>query len=559
MNVAESIARTLKEYEVEHFFLFTGGDQPLWIAFKEAGIKMMLFRSEQAATYAADGYARISGKVSFVYGQYGPGVPNVLSGLPEPYWAMSPVVSLTTSTRAFTRDKYEYQEIDQIPMHYSITKFNKGVIKPERAPDLLRSAIRASTAPPSGPSHLEIPADFLEVDIGNVPIYREKLFGKVPSIRSSPDREHVKLSADILLDAKKPIIISGAGVKWSEAWNELRELAEYLNIPVATTMGGKGSIDDYSNLSIGVIGRYSRKSANDIVKESDTILAIGTRLGPFETDTYRVIPHDAKIIHVDVDPTVLGTNFKEELSVQADAKLFLRELLDEVKRRTGKREMSSWNKHVIEVTKKWREAFVTTALSSPDSPIHPAFVFSILNEVLPKEAILVADTGYMAAWSGALYFIKEAGRKFIRANGSLGWALPASIGASLAAKDRPVVCIIGDGGIGYHIGEIETIIRYNITIKIIVLNNCSLAFEYHDQKYRFGTVVPEVNDFVDVNYGEIARAFGIKGMRVKDKSQLKQGIVDALSYKGSVLLDVIVDKEVHAPVTVYEKYIKRVL
>jgi acetolactate synthase-1/2/3 large subunit len=139
---------------------------------------MLLFRSEQSATYAADGYSRVSGKVSFVYGQYGPGVPNVVSGLPEPYWALSPVVSLTASTRTLTKDKYEYQEIDQIPMHYSLTKFNKQVIRPDRTPDLLRAATRASTVPPSGPSHLEIPSDLLDVEIGDVPIYKENLSEK---------------------------------------------------------------------------------------------------------------------------------------------------------------------------------------------------------------------------------------------------------------------------------------------------------------------------------------------------------------------------------------------
>jgi acetolactate synthase-1/2/3 large subunit len=554
MKVAQAIAKTLKEYDTEYFFLLTGGDQSLWISLREVGIKMLLFRSEQAATYAADGYSRVSGKVSFVYGQYGPGVPNVVSGLPEPYWALSPVVSLTTSTRTLTKDKYEYQEIDQIPMHYSLTKFNKQVIRPDRTPDLLRAAIRASTVPPSGPSHLEIPSDLLDVEIGDVPIYKEKSFGKVPSLRVAPEKDLVKIATDILLDAKRPIILAGIGVKWSEAWNELKELAEYLKIPVATTLGGKGSISDYNPLSIGVIGRYSRKSANDIVQESDTILAIGTRLGPFETDTYRLIPRDAKIIHVDIDPMVLGSNYREEVSIYADAKLFLVELLEEVKKRTKMRDMSNWTKFAIETTNKWKESFINIASSSSNSPIHPAAIFAILNEILPNDSVVVADTGYMAAWSGSLYLIKEPGRNFLRANGSLGWAFPASIGAALAAKDKNVICIIGDGGIGYHISEIETLIRLKINnVKILILNNRSLAFEYHDQKYRYGTVVPEVNDFIDVNYAEVAKAFGIRGIRIQDKSELKNNFINALSYEGPVLLDIIVDKEISAPVTIYER------
>src|SRR5437868_14181279 len=185
-RVAQTIAQTLKAYGTEYFFFVTGGDQDLWIALDEAGIRLINCRSEKAATYMADGYARISGKPGFVYGQYGPGVSNVAAGLADPYWAMSPVISLTSSTRTTSRDRYEYQELDQLPLHTSVTRWNKIVARPERASEMLRGAIRAATGAIPGPVHLEIPSDMLRAETTAVPIYKEAPFGHVPSLRTAP-------------------------------------------------------------------------------------------------------------------------------------------------------------------------------------------------------------------------------------------------------------------------------------------------------------------------------------------------------------------------------------
>src|SRR2546427_3502447 len=188
-SVAETIAQTLKAYDTKYFFQVTGGDQALWIALEEAGIQMIPCRSEKGAAYMADGYARISGNPGFVYGQYGPGVSNVAAGLADPYWSMSPVISFTTSMRTQSRDRYEYQELDQLPLHSSLTRWNKIVARPERASEMLRGAIRAATGAIPGPVHLEIPSDMLNVETTAVPIYKEPSFGRVPSLRTAPPPE----------------------------------------------------------------------------------------------------------------------------------------------------------------------------------------------------------------------------------------------------------------------------------------------------------------------------------------------------------------------------------
>src|SRR5258708_36586658 len=188
-SVAATIAQTLKAYDTKYFFQVTGRDPALWIAVKVAGIEMIPGRSEKGAVYMADGYARISGKPGFVYGQYGPSVSNVAAGLADPYWAMSPVISFTTSMRTQSRDRYEYQELDQLPLHTSLTRWNKTVARPERAAEMLRGAIRAATGAIPGPVHLEIPSDMLRAETTAVPIYKEPPFGHIPSLRTAPPPE----------------------------------------------------------------------------------------------------------------------------------------------------------------------------------------------------------------------------------------------------------------------------------------------------------------------------------------------------------------------------------
>jgi len=557
-SVAATIAQTLKAYDTKYFFQVTGGDQDLWIALEEAGIQMIPCRSEKGATYMADGYARVSGKPGFVYGQYGPGVSNVAAGLADPYWSMSPVISLTTSMRTPSRDRYEYQELDQLPLHTSLTRWNKSVARPERAAEMLRGAIRAATGAMPGPAHLEIPSDMLRGEIDAVPIYKEPPFGHIPSLRTAPPPEAVTALLDALLSAQRPVLIAGNGVLLSEAWDEVQALAEALSLPVATSMGGKGAIREDHELALGVIGRYSRKVANDIMRECDLALVVGCRLGGHVSNSWQVPPPSTRILHVDVDTNVLGATYREEISVQADAKLTLQALVKEALNRGLAVERTAWARQATERELIWKEEVQRLASRSPEEPIHPAAVMSALRAALDPTDIVAADTGYMGAWTGAAFPVTAPGRNYIRAAGSLGWAFPASLGAALGAPGRHVACVTGDGGFGYHLSEIETALRCHIPILVVVLNNRTLAFEYHEQKYNHHNhVIPYVNDFVDVDYSMVARAFGAQGHRISDPRELQDRMREALQTDAPTLLDVIVDKEVHAPVTSYERVLTR--
>jgi acetolactate synthase-1/2/3 large subunit len=556
--VAVTIAQTLKAYDTQYFFQVTGGDQDLWIALEEAGIQMIPCRSEKGATYMADGYARITGKPGFVYGQYGPGVSNVAAGLADPYWSMSPVISLTTSMRTTSKDRFEYQELDQLPLHTSLTRWNKMVARPERAAEMLRGAIRAATGAIPGPAHLEIPSDMLRGQTDDVAIYKEPLFGHIPSLRTAPPPEAVTALLDALLSAQRPVLIAGNGILLAEAWDEVLALAEMLSLPVATSMGGKGSIREDHELALGVIGRYSRKVANDIMCECDLALVVGCRLGGHVSNTWQVPPPSTRILHIDVDTNALGATYREEISVQADAKLALQALLKEAQCRGLAVDRTAWAKQASARVSVWKEEVQRLASRSPEEPIHPAVVMSALRAALAPTDIVVADTGYMGAWTGAVFPVTAPGRHYIRAAGSLGWAFPASLGAALGAPGRHVACVTGDGGFGYHLSELETALRCHIPILVVIMNNRTLAFEYHEQKYNHHNhVIPYVNDFSDVDYSMVARAFGVQSYRISDPRELPERMREALQTDKPTVLDVIVDKEIHAPVTAYERVLAR--
>jgi acetolactate synthase-1/2/3 large subunit len=556
-SVADAVARTLAAYGTEYLFCLTGGDHALWIALADAGVEVVLCRSEHAAVYAADGYARATGRPGFVYGQYGPGVANVVAGLADPYWASSPVISLTTSMRTSSLGRFEYQDLDQVPMHRPVTAWSQNAIRADQVVPFLRTAIRVATSTPAKPVHLEIPSDILRADLESPEVYAERGVGRVPALRAAPDPDGIARIAQALTTAARPVVLAGTGVMLSEGWEALAHLAEMIDIPVATSLGGKGSFDETHRLSVGLIGRYSRKVANDIVREADLVLVVGSRLGGMTTDGWKVPAPQARIVHVDADPTVLGTTYREEVGVVGDARLTLEALASHL-RDTGDLGFGTWAAEVQRRVSEWWDKAGRLGETSAPGSIHPAAVMRSLRAELAPDDILVTDTGYMGAWAGALYPVTVPGRHFLRAAGSLGWSLPAAMGAALARGQRRVAAVIGDGGVGYHLMELETALRRGIEFVVVVLNNQGLAFEYHGQKLQWGDrIIPEVNDFLDVDYASVARAIGAEGIRVDEAGSLGSALRHVLSCGRAALLDVRIDREVWAPVTNFESIVSR--
>jgi acetolactate synthase-1/2/3 large subunit len=311
------------------------------------------------------------------------------------------------------------------------------------------------------------------------------------------------------------------------------------------------------------VGRYSRKYANAAVRDADVILAIGTQLGGMITDSYRLISPEARLIHVTVDPEVIGLNFPTALGLVADARTFLDALRD-AHERAGEGTASrdpSYVDGLAHARAAWREQ--RTGLASQDGddgrPMRPEAVIAAIDDQIADDAVVVADTGYATAWAGALADVRVAGRHFLRADGSLGWAFPASLGAQLARPDKQVICVTGDGGFGYHIGDLETALRLDLPVIVVILNNQTLAFEAHVQTLLYGHLVAEVDDFRDIDYGQIARAFGAQGFRVTNVTEFRAALAQGLERRGPTVIDAVIDRDALGPVTRYDRVREREL
>lgn len=549
--VADLIADAFRAADVDRFFLLTGGDQALWLALHRAGISMILARSEQGAVYMADGYARASGRVGVTYGQHGPGAANVAAALADAWWAGSPVLALTSAVPVAARHGFPYQYLDQQKVFAQVVKWQREATEASTAANLVVEALAVASSAPSGPVHLDVPRDVMRTPVATAGNRRRATAAAAPA----PDAAAVAQATAALTAARQPLILAGAGVVRAAAWDAMRAIAEAHRIPVATTPGGKGAFPENHPLAIGVIGRYSRKVANDIAAEADVVLVLGSRLGSLATVDGQVPAPTATVIQADVDDAVIGVTYPTAMALVGDLSATLHALAADLP--SGDIGESAWLDGIHERTAQWISTAEIAITQHRGLAMHPGAVVAALRAALAPGDVLVADTGYMAAWAAALFPIQSAGRTFLRAAGSLGWALPAALGATLGADAR-VACLVGDGGVGYNLLELETAARAGIPTLVIVLNNRSLAFEYHEQRYQWnGQVIPEANDFTDIDYAAVARELGAGGRRVTDPADLLPTMREALASGKPWLIDAIVDKEAIAPVTNFENVVAR--
>jgi acetolactate synthase-1/2/3 large subunit len=547
----------IRAYGAEYAFTLTGAPQNPHIDLQNhEGVQVILGRSERSALAMADAYARVTGKPTFGLVQFGPGATYLPASIIDAFWASSPLISISGSTNTSTRHRYEYQELEQTSMFPAITKWAGDLPQPERIADIMRTAVRAAVSGVPGPVYLGIPADWFGRRLATAPdIYAEPAFMKTPALRVAPIAQDVERAIALLASAQKPVLIAGGGVILSEAWAELTALAETLNIPVVTTMAGKGSIADTHPLAVGACGRYSRKVANDTLADADFCLAVGTKLSSMGTDVFKYPRKGTRIVHIDLDPNSLGRTYREELSIVADSRTALTMLRDAaVAAKVNGSKWAEWTKQVQASVANWLEDLERVSRDPlHEGRLNPYHLMRLLNQHLGVDDMVVADTGYMAAWAVTVLQQKKAGRNILRAAGSLGWAFPAAFGAKLAVGNkRRVFGLTGDGGIGYHIADLETALRIKTPVIQIVLNNASLAFEYHVQKYVHEEMCPEASEFLDVPFGDVARAFGAHGERVTSPEQFIPALRKAEESGKPAIIDVVVSREVPPPVTRYE-------
>jgi acetolactate synthase-1/2/3 large subunit len=551
---AEVLAEMLGGYGVTHVFMVPA---VLRRTFAEMERRTKIARvhchGEKAAAYMADGYARASGKPGICMAQV-IGALNLAAGLRDAYLAHSPVIAMTGGRDPKTKFRKVYQEIDDMPAFEPVTKFNATVDDAARIPDMLRQAFRVATSGAPGPVHLQFRGNEGQVDLEEAEMEPlvEAQFARVPPFRPEPEAAHVKAALDLLQKAERPIFVVGGGVRASGAGRELTALAEALQIPVATSLNGKDCIPGTHPLSVGVVGSYSRESANRAVNRADLVCFIGSETGGMTTHFWAVPKIGTPSIQIDIDPQALGRNYPLAASVLGDAKNVLVRMLGQIdKSSAAKRE--AWIKEIAALRGDWY-AKSKPMLDSDAVPIHPARICGELTRHVPDDAIVVVDTGHAGMWMGGMYDLRKSTQSYIRSAGHLGWAFPAGIGAKAACPERPVVVFTGDAGFWYHIAEIETAVRWKLHSVTIVNNNGggNQSKRGFDRAYG-GTQTEQARElwtYNPMNFARLAEDMGALGIRVEKPDDIAPALQRALAAGRPAVIDIVTDIDALAPTAV---------
>lgn len=537
MSGSQALVESLKREGVKVIFGIPGGAiMPVYdVLYDEKEIRHILMRHEQCAAHAADGYARVMRRPGVCMATSGPGATNLVTGIANAYMDSSPVIAITGQVATHMIGKDAFQEIDIIGITTPITKYNYQVRRVEDIPRIVKEAFYIASTGRPGPVLIDVPRDMqtsvAEVDF-NVKI---NIRGYKPNIEPHPLQ--VKKAVDILVNSERPIILAGGGVHWSKAYEELLTLAELLMAPVATTFMGKGVIPENHPLSLGCIGMHGRIEANKSIMAADVILAVGVRFSDRSTGKVDEFCHDAKIIHIDIDPSEIRKNVPVHLPIVADAKMALKAIIDELIRRGFKREKSEWIKR-IEMLKKECED------SEPGKELTAVNAIKLLRKVLPENAIVATEVGQNQMWASLHFRVLKTGT-FISSGGlgTMGFGFPASLGAKVAMPDVPVVDIAGDGSFLMTEQDLATSVVEDIPVIVMVLNNSSLGMVAQWQRLFFGKRYSHTDLRGVPDFAKLAEAFGARGVRVNSLNELEQVLREAIKSDVTVVIDVPIPKE----------------
>jgi acetolactate synthase-1/2/3 large subunit len=537
------MAQALKAYGVTHVFVAPAIAREALAEMSGLGVKSIVTHGEKSAAYMADGYARAANRPGICFAQ-SVGAANLAAGLQDPYLAMSPVIAMTGRKTPMEQEKNAYQEIEHSKPFASVTKFSAYVERVEQLPYLMRQAFREATSGTPMPVHLDLQgmaANVIMQTEGNLELVVEDSFTHRPAFRPEASPETVLRAAQRLSAAQRPVIVAGGGVTASQAEQEVVELAEMLSIPVATSLNAKGCITENHPLSVGVVGSYSRWCANRVVAEADLVIFVGSHTGSQVTNEWRVPAEGTPVIQIDIDPSELGRSYPNEVSLHGDAKATLRRMIEALEPIGGRNE---WVSRAQELVKDWQEE-VAPRVNSDAVPIIPERLCHELTQALPENAILVADTGHAGIWTGSMVDLNHPGQSYIRCAGSLGWGLPGALGVQCAEPDRPVICFTGDGGLWYHIGELDTAVRYNIPVVTVVNNNQGLLQNKRGDDRGYANVEgadsSELWQFNDVDLSKVAESMGAFGIRVTQPRDIQNAIEQALASGRPAIVDVATD------------------
>jgi acetolactate synthase-1/2/3 large subunit len=547
MTGGEAIARMIQAFGGGPMFGM-GGFQllPFYDAARRLNLDHHLINDERAGVFAADAYAKITGRVGLVDATLGPGATNLVTGLVEALNAGTPLVAIVGDSHRDHSWKNMTQESRQIEILRPAVKELIRVETPARIPELIRRAFAVATTGRPGPVVVDVPEDvchalhgYADGDFSVNPIYES-----IPALRCQPDRASIAQGAKMIAEARRPLVLAGGGVHLSGASAMLTSLAESLNLPVAHTMTGKGAIPCISPLSAGLFGRYDR-IANALIAQADLLLVVGCKLGEIATKRYSVPPAGKRIIHIDSVAEEIGRTARPELLLWGDARETLWALGEAlaVDAASIQARQLPYAEEVAGRMAEWRIA-AAPRLTSSEVPVSMGRLIGELNDVMPADGLLLADGGFAAHWAGLLFDTKAAGRSFVPDRGfaSIGYGLPGAIGAALAAPGQKIVSITGDGGFNMMLGELETARRMGLTFTIVVINNAASGYVKALQHLMYGAGAYHASDLVETNYAKVAEALGCRGIRVEQPDDVRVALLESFAARGPTIIDLVVTR-----------------
>jgi acetolactate synthase-1/2/3 large subunit len=473
------------------------------------------------------------------------GASNLAAGLLDPWLAHTPILAITGGATAEHMNRHTYQQIHGRPAFATVTKEQARVERPELLPETLRQAFRTATSGTPGPVHLEIAGHFAEVENleAELDVITEARFQQLPPYRPVADSDAIDLALAMLAEAERPVIVAGGGVRASGAGNQVVALAERLDVPVATALNAKDTMPGRHPLNLGVPGIYSRESASRALVEADLVFFIGSHTSSQVTAHWHLPPPGTPVIQLGIDGAEMGRHYPNAVSLMGDARATLEVMVARADG-AGAGGRDAWTTRAVELVADWR-AKHAAAMDSNAAPVRPERICRELSDWLPQDAVLVSDTGHAGMWTGGFIDLNHdpdrMGQSYLRAAGSLGWGLPASIGAKLAAPERPVVLFSGDGGFWYHIAEIETAVRWNAAVVFLVNNNGALNQGMdpaaHGDTWKFS----------DSSFVDVAKAMGADGVRVADPNDIRGALDTALASGRPYVVDIASDITAQAP------------
>jgi len=534
MSGAKAIIESLRRENVEVIFGYPGGAVlPLYDEIYDADIRHILVRHEQAAAHAADGYARATGKAGVCVATSGPGATNLVTGIATAYMDSVPMVAITGQVPRSLIGYDAFQEANITGITLPITKHNYLVQDTKDIPRIFKEAFYIAQTGRPGPVLIDIPKDTQVETIEFEYPQEVKLRGYKPTYTGN--EQQVKKAASLILKSEKPIFYVGGGIIFSNAAEELRELAECIMAPVTTTLMGMSAFPTAHPLSVGMLGMHGTRYANYAVQESDLIIAVGVRFDDRVTGKISAFAPNAKIIHIDIDPAEIGKNVRVDVPIVGDAKNILKSLLKFVKQEQVKTE--AWTKKIA----AWKKEYPLTY--KKDNLLRPQFVVEQISEICP-DAIIVTEVGQNQMWAAQFFNYKNP-RTFISSGGlgTMGYGFPAAMGVKVGKPESTVIDIAGDGSFQMNSQELATVVQEDIPVIVAVLNNGFLGMVRQWQELFFNRRFSSTCIENSVDFVKLAEAYGALGLRAKKKGDVKDVIKEAVKSGRPTVIDFVVERE----------------